>query len=161
MARVDQEIEGERKMREERRARQEENSLLRTKLQADLTEDKLRKMFSENLVYLQGVQGGEVTSARHQAFHKSVRTRQALYYTMITDPFSDQQLTWTLEEISKVWMRNKREQMDNNEYVWKGLLPECFIKFYMDWFDVEKWEAERMIGETPVERLREVDSEGE
>ena len=151
MARVDLEIEGERRKREERRARQEENSLLRTRLQTDLTEDKLRKLFTENLAYLQGVQGGEVTSARHQAFHKSVRTRQALYHTLITDPFSDQQLTWTLEEISKVWMRNKREQMDNNEYVWKVLLPECFIKLYMDWFKVEKTEAELMIMETPID----------
>ena len=79
-----------------------------------------------------------------------MRTRQAVYYTMITDPFTDDQLNWTLEEMSKVWMRNKREQMDYNEYVWKVLLPECFIKVYGDKFGVTRAEAQVMIGETPL-----------
>jgi len=77
---------------------------------------------------------------------------------MITDPFTDNQLDWTLEELGKVWMKNKREQMDNNEYVWKVLLAECFIKFYMDHFNVDKTEAEKRISETPL-RKSEYDSE--
>ena len=63
--------------------------------------------------------------------------------------FADQ-LEWTLEEIGKLWMRTKREKFDNQEYVWKVLLSECFIKFYMDWFEVTKEEAEIMIKETPL-----------
>ena len=55
---------------------------------------------------------------------------------MITDPFTDEQLDWTLDEIEKVWMKTKEEHRKNNEYVWKVLLAECFIKFYMDMFDV-------------------------
>ena len=65
--------------------------------------------------------------------------------------FSDQ-LDWTLEEIEKVWMQTKREKIDNKEYVWKVLLSECFIKFYMDWFKVSKEEAEIMIKETPLRK---------
>jgi hypothetical protein len=150
MAKVDLEIEGERRKTEERRVRLRENALLRNRLESELTEKKLRALFKENLEHLRGVQAGTVPSARHLAFNKSVRARHALFYTMITDPFTDQQLDWTLEEISDVWMRNKREQMDHNEYVWKVLLPECFIKFYMDFFSVGKAEAEQRIGETPL-----------
>ena len=40
--------------------------------------------------------------------------------------------------MSSIWMRNKREQMENNEYIWKVLLPECFIKMYADHFQFSK-----------------------
>ena len=73
--------------------------------------------------------------------------------------FSDQ-LDWTLEEIGKVWMQTKREKFDRKEYVWKVLLSECFIKFYMDWFEVSKQDAEIMIKETPL-RNEEDDSNGD
>ena len=62
------------------------------------------------------------------------------------------ELNWTLDEMSKVWMRTKREKMDTNEYVWKVLLPECLIKVYGDKFGVSRAEAEVMIGETPLHR---------
>ena len=39
-------------------------------------------------------------------------------------------------------MRDKRERSDNNDFVWKVLLPECFIKFYMDFFTMDRDEAE-------------------
>ena len=74
--------------------------------------------------------------------------------------FSDQ-LDWTLEEIGKVWMRTKREKFDNKEYVWKVLLSECFIKFYMDWFRVSKQDAEIMIRETPLRNEEDDKSDSE
>ena len=40
--------------------------------------------------------------------------------------------------------------MENNEYIWKVLLAECFIKMYMDFFNVSKIEAEQRISETPL-----------
>jgi len=51
-------------------------------------------------------------------------------------------------------MRNAEERRDNNDYVWKVLLPEVFIKLYMDHFSMEKGEAEKRIQNTP---LREED----
>ena len=66
--------------------------------------------------------------------------------------FVDDQLDWTLEEISKVWMKDRKEHMDNNEYVWKVLLSECFIKFYMDFFKISKEEAMTRIRETPLHK---------
>jgi hypothetical protein len=124
-------------------------------LEVEITELVLRRMFRENTDYLENIKAGKVESTRHEAFHKSSRTRHALYYTMITDPFTDDQLEWTLEEIGKVWMKNKREQMDNNEYVWKVLLAECFVKFYMDHFGYDKKEAEKRISETPLHKKGE------
>ena len=125
---------------------------------------------------MEGIWNGSNESARHKAFHQSRRTRHALTYMMITDPFTDgkpnssdfiqftllfsDQLDWTLEEIGKVWMRTKREKFDNRDYVWKVLLSECFIKFYMDWFAVSKQDAEKMIKETPL-RNEEDDSGGD
>ena len=118
-----------------------------------MTESVLRRMFSKNLSYLKKIEAGVEDSKRHKEYYKSPGARHALYYKMITDPFTVKQLEWTLDEISKVWMRNEREQMDNTEYVWKVLLAECFIKFYMDHFGLNKQEAEKRIGETPLRKV--------
>merc|ERR1712059_165711 len=152
MAALDNDIAAERKRREETKVRKKRNALLRDRLEKELTRDEVTVMFRRNLPYLEKVWSGELESSRHKAYHKGIRTRHALYYMMITDPFTDEQLKWTLDEISKVWMRDKKEQMDNNEYVWKVLLPETFIKFYMDHFEVDKVEAEKRISETPLRK---------
>eukprot|EP00092_Neocalanus_flemingeri_P017995 GFUD01019474.1.p1 GENE.GFUD01019474.1~~GFUD01019474.1.p1 ORF type:complete len:787 (+),score=287.80 GFUD01019474.1:221-2362(+) len=159
MAKIDTDIAAEKRRQEERRGRLKENALLRNRLEVEITEKVLRRMFKDNKKYLESIWNGEVDSSRHKAFHKSNRTRHALYYTMITDPFTDDQLEWTLDEIGKVWMKNKREQMDNNEYVWKVLLAECFIKFYMDHFGLDKKEAEKKISETPLPKKEDSDEE--
>ena len=159
MAKIDTNVAAEKKRQEDRRERMKENALLRNRLEVEISESVLRKMFKKNMEYFEKIWKGKIESSRHKAFKKSVRTRHALYYTMITDPFTDDQLEWTLEEIGKVWMKTKREQMDNNEYVWKVLLAECFIKFYMDHFGFEKEEAEKRIRETPLRKTVE-DDEG-
>jgi len=159
-AKVEADIAAEKLRQEERRKRLAENAKLRDRLEIEMTEEELRKLFAKNRVYLEGIWNGSNDSARHKAFHQSRRTRHALTYMMITDPFTDDQLDWTLEEIGKVWMRTKREKFDNKEYVWKVLLSECFIKFYMDWFAVSKQDAEMMIKETPL-RNEEDDSSGD
>ena len=151
-AKVDQQIEEERRKKEERKARFRENAKLRNRLERELTEEKVRGTFRAIVPYLKAIWKGREVSKRHDAYHKSVRTRQALYYTMITDPFTDDQLDWVLEEMSSIWMRNKREQMENNEYIWKVLLPECFIKMYADHFQFSKEEAELRISETPLHK---------
>jgi len=152
MAMIDADIAAEKQRQEERRERMKTNAVLRNRLEVEITESVLRRMFEENIEYLRDIEAGRVESSRHQAFHKSSRTRHALYYTMITDPFTDDQLDWTLEEMGKVWMKTKREQMDNNEYVWKVLLAECLIKFYMDFFSFDKKETEKRINETPLRK---------
>ena len=39
------------------------------------------------------------------------------------------------------------------------MLPECFIKFYMDFFNISKEEAETRIGETPLGEADNADSD--
>ena len=155
MATIDTDIAAEKQRQEERRERMKKNAVLRDRLEVEVVESVLRRMFKENTEYLKDIEAGRVQSSRHQAFHKSSRSRDALYYTMITDPFTDDQLEWTLEEMGMVWMKTKREQIDNNEYVWKVLLAECFIKFYMDHFGFHKKEAEERISETPLRKAVE------
>ena len=152
MATKDSNIAAEKQRQEERRERMKKNAMLRDRLEVEVVESVLRRMFKENTEYLKDIEAGRVQSSRHQAFHKSSRSRHALFYTMITDPFTDDQLEWTLEEMGMVWMKTKQEQMDNNEYVWKVLLAECFIKFYMDHFGFHKKEAEERISETPLRK---------
>jgi len=152
MDKLDRDIEAEKRKRIEKKARMKENAKRRNLLETQLTEKKLREMFKQNLDYLQNIWDGKVESSRHRAFHQSIRTRHALYYMMITDPFTDEQLDWTLDEIGKVWMKSKEEHRKNNEYVWKVILAECFIKFYMDFFEVTKEEAVQMISETPLHK---------
>ena len=153
MAKVEEEIEEERMKKEERKTRLKEIALLRNRLEKELTETEMRSIFRANLGYLQSIHNGVMPSARHKAFHKSLRTREAL--SMITDPFTDDQLNWTLEEMSKVWMTNVRDKMDNGDYVWKVLIPEYFLKVYGDKFGVSRTEAEVMMRETPLHRRDE------
>ena len=159
MSGLDTEIAAEKQRQEERRERMNENAELRDRLEVEINKSVLQKMFDENKEYLKKIEKGRVESWRHQAFHKSGRDRHALFYKMITDPFTENQLEWTLEEMGKVWMKSKREQMDNEDFVWKVLLPECFIKFYMDHFKLDRKEAEMRISETPLRKVGEENSD--
>ena len=161
MVQVDIDIAAEKMRQDERRKRMKSNASERDRLEVEVTEVVLRRMFKDNLDYLKKIQSGQIESSRHQAYNKSCRSRHALYFNMITDPFTDDQLDWTLDEIAQVWMRNKKEQMDCNEYVWKVLLPECFIKFYMDHFKVSKEEAKKRISETPLRGEEDSDEDEE
>ena len=161
MSGIDADIAAERQRQDERQERLKKNAILRDRLEVEVNEIVLRRMFRENIEYLKDIEAGRVESSRHKAFYKSCRTRHSLFYTMITDPFTDDQLEWTLEELGKVWMKTKREQMDMHEYVWKVILAEIFIKFYMDHFGLQKKEAEQRISETPLRKGTDYSSDDE
>ena len=149
-AKYDREIEGEKMKKEKREINFRVNAVLRDSLEMKLTEAKMRSAVKANISFLKSIQAGDTPSGRHEAFQKSVRTREGLRFTMITDPFTDQQLNWTLEELGKVWMRNENERRHNGDYVWKVLVPECLIKVYSDELDVSRAQAEVMMRETPL-----------
>ena len=173
MATLEREIELEKKRRLEWKQKRKSNATLRDRIQNELTERVIKEMFTGNKTYLEGVWSGEVESCRHKAFHGGIRSRQALYYKMITHPFTDNQVNWVLEEITALWMKDKWEQMEHNDYVWKVILPETFIfflfsfftlyqrpaskvhfevdlKIYSDYFGLTKEEAETRINNTPL-----------
>jgi len=148
---IERNTEKQKKLMEERKARYQENSLLKERLWSELSHENLIELFQNNLDYLKDIERGNIESTRHKAFFNNPRSRQGLMYTMITHPFSEQHVDWTYALMKEVWMSTKQLQVENNEYVWKVLLPECFIKFYMDFFAFSKKEAEQRIKETPLD----------
>ena len=108
-------------------------------------------MFAKIRGLLEEIKDGLRESSRHEAFHKSLKTRQALLYTMITHPFTDKQVDWVYKEMADIWLKTPKEHADNNEYIWKVLMPECFIRLYGDFFGITMTEAEQRIKETPFE----------
>ena len=137
--------------RSNREARYIVNAGYRDRLAVEITQPVLRKMFDENIDYLKSIRDGQTESSRHTAFHKDAGSRQALLYIQIHNPFTDAQVDWTLECMADVWMKTWQERADNLDYVSKVLMPECLIKFYMDFFKISKAEAETKIKETPIE----------
>ena len=146
---------------EERKKRMKVNDLMKTRLHQELTKPRLIKMFQDNLPYLENIKSGQEESKRHIAFKKQGGTRQALLYTQIRNPFSDDQVDWIYAEMAKIWVRNMKEFHDNNDYIWKVLMSECLIKTYMDFFGVDKEEAETRIRETPADVSDSEESESE
>ena len=49
---------------------------------------------------------------------------------MISCPFSDEQQEIIEDEVKKVWLKNKKMQMENGRYVELVLLPEIFVVIY-------------------------------
>ena len=146
---IEKNIKKQEKSKQERKARYKENSLLMERLWKELTQESLNEMFQNNLDYLKDIERGKIESTRHKAFFDNPSSRQGLMHTMITHPFSEQHFDWTFALMTEVWMSTKQLYAENNEYVWKVLLSECFIKFYMDFFAISKKEAEQRIKETP------------
>ena len=105
MASVESDIEKVKKSKEEFVERQKRNAELREILSSEVTEDVVRKLFKENLEYLRDIWNGEANSERHRSYCEGANSRPGLYYIMVTDPFTDDQLKWTLEEISKGGIR--------------------------------------------------------
>ena len=89
MAQVQEDIEAEKLRQKERKMRLAANAQLRDRLEVEITEPELRKLFSKNKDYFQGIWNGTNDSMRHKAFHQSRWTRHALTYMMITDPFTN------------------------------------------------------------------------
>ena len=165
ISKLDVELNEARKKREDNRLKRKENALLRDRLAKELSEIKLRELFKKNITYFQDITVGKEESSRHEAFHKSVQTRQELFYTMITDPFTDEHIKLTIKEINTHWKRDKTDNLHSewNDYVSKVLLNECLLKFYMDLFGFGKNEAEIKIHNTPLKRkdLLEMESDDE
>ena len=148
---LDLESESLKKKGEEREKRRAANAILKARLARDLTRPVLGQLFTANLPYLEDIKAGRIKSARHTAFHTNLGSRQALLYQMINNPFTSDHVDWTYEEMARIWTKTSKDYHNNNDYIWKVLMPECFIKFYMDIFDMPRMEAETRIRETPLD----------
>ena len=140
MARVDRSIARERKRQSEFKERLVENSVRRDRLEKELSAPVLRGMFRKNKDYFMKIKCGEVKSLRHNEYFESGIKRDKLNFQKIVDP------------------KTKKDISDNAEYMEKVMVSECFLKLYMDFFEIDDTkEAEQRILETPVDG----DSDGE
>ena len=145
-------IEQLKRILENKKKRQKINGVLKERLQKELTKPLLQKMFQENIQYLENIQSGKIHSWRHENFHNGNQgTRQALFFRQITNPFSDDQVQWTYDEMKNLWVNSESDFWRINDYINKVLLSDCLIKFYMDHFKFTRDEAETRIGESPFE----------
>ena len=149
-AKLDQELSLQRQKRDSCEARMKKNFVYRSRIQKEITETELKKLFKDNKDFLQSIYTGETFSARHVAFFQSEKTRQAMLYKLVTEPFSDDQINWTLTLMEQVWVKNDKEQKDSRDYMWKVLLPTFLVKIYADFFGVSQVDANKMMKETPV-----------
>ena len=147
---MEEAFKGLRQLAEERKERMKYNGVLKERLQT-LNKPTLQKMFTENIEYLENIWSGKIESWRHKAYHKDALSQQELLYKGIDNPFSDDQVMWTFEEMKNQWMKSMNEFYRKSAYINKVLLPECLIKFYSDFFHISKEESEIRIGESPAD----------
>jgi len=147
----DQRIEMEKARVKLRRKNFKENLKRRNRIEHELTESRLKEMFEDNRDYLERIHTGAEYSLRYDEYVKGGRSRDALREKMITSPFLDEQVYFILDEIHQMLgLASKQEEFQESNYVWRVLLPECLIKFYMDFYSVDKAEAETRIAESPL-----------
>ena len=103
-------------------------------LRENLSERDIRIMFKNNLKYFKKIEIGLEHSWRHKMYHSKEGNRNLrekyLFSKMISCPFSDEQQEIIEDEVKKVWLKNKKMQMENGRYVDLVLLPEIFVVIY-------------------------------
>ena len=74
--------------------------------------------------------------------NRAVKERHLLT-RMIADPFSDEQLEISYNEVRRIWLNTPEEQLQNSRYIDLVLYPEILIIIYQCFFQLEsKSEAE-------------------
>ena len=149
---LDKEIARDKEKIEDLKKIRKSNALLRNRLESEVNEPLLRKHFQDNIPYLCDIKAGKIESHRHKEYHQSFGARQNLLYSQIVDPFTELHLDIVLEEMTKIWMSDRQEYRKNQEYIWKVLISEYFIKFYSDHFTIPKEEAISRIYDTPLHK---------
>ena len=84
------------------RERCERNGELMGWISKEVTESVIKKLFRENEEYLRDIMFGRRHSQRHSEYHKDIKSRHALFYKAITNPFTDDQIKWTMGAIKEV-----------------------------------------------------------
>ena len=147
----DRSIAAEKENQKQMKMRMKENAKRRDRLETELSESMLINMFRKHEQYFDNINKGVEYSERYDTFIKGGAARSALRDRMISSPFTDQHLTLTIGELNRLLGYTRREESIHSDYIWKVLIPECFIKFYQDFFNIgDKAEAERKINETPL-----------
>ena len=152
MGKADEYLENERLEELKHQEFLKENQAYRDQLEVEVTQSVIKKMFTTNLRLFKDIWSGREPCERFDMYHLGGGSRQSLMHRQITDPFSDSQLSWTLELIKEKLMSNlsPQDQLKMHDFVWLVMLPEIFLRFYMDHFSLERHEALRRIRNTPL-----------
>ena len=115
------------------------------------SKEALLTKVSEILPYLQDIIDGKICSTRHATFYSDMRWQLGRVLVdpekmCFTAPLNDEQITIVYKMLGLMVTKTT----DKNDYIFKVLLPELLVKMYMMKFFVEKYEAEKMLSETPV-----------
>ena len=96
---------------------------------SEVSEQKLRELFQNNLGYIENIHSGDEYSPRFEQFERGGIHRSALRHMVITSPFTNNQVQVVLKEIYKmIDLKSHVEECQKSDYVWKVLLPESLIK---------------------------------
>ena len=147
---IDESIADEKARQVQREKRMVANKLRRNQLEAELSQPLLRHLLVKNKEYFEKIVKREVQSYRFKAYFESGVTRSALRFLQISNPFTEEQISLCIEEIKEMLQTSFKELTETEEFVNSVMLPECLIKIYGDYFEVNKEEAEKMISETPL-----------
>ena len=128
MKRVEKVINVEKAKQKSWRKRLKGNRILRKQMEAEMSQSLTKELFHKNMEYITNIYSGAQSSARRAEFMKGGIFRDRLRGRMITSPFNDTQLDVVLDEMEKLWMTNKKEKMENSDFIWKVCLPETLIK---------------------------------
>ena len=112
-----------------------ENAKLRNKLEANLDKETIVMLFHKNIGYFEKIRKGEEHSERHQNYSKGGRSRHALRWSIIEDPFTELQVNWVWQEVVLLWMRDDEERRNMYDYVSKVLINEILIKIFSEFFN--------------------------
>jgi len=143
-----------------RRRRFRINRDRRNKMEADVSPEKLKEMFQENIEFIKKVFDGKIQTVRRDEYMKGGIHRDRLREKRFI-PFSEDHLSALLEELSNLWMRTESEERNNSNFIWNVVLPEAFIKIYSDYFGMDKEQAEACVAETPLHAIDTSDVESE
>ena len=150
MQQIDDSIESIKQKQRSLADRIKENGLRKQQLRLEVGEEKLLKILSLYIPYLERIIRFEEYSPRHEAFRKGGSDQVHLIYMEIYNPFSDDQVKIVVNVLREIVMNIEMRKDCKEEFIAKVLLPEALIKVYMDVFHLEKTEAETRIFETPM-----------
>lgn len=149
MERLDISISEEKARHAQWKTRLAINRLRRKRIENELSQPFLEYLLQKNQDYFEKIMRRELYSARYESYLKNGVTRDSLRYLMISNPFTEDQISVCIRELNKKLEPSFKDQM-STEFVDKVILPECLIKIFMDFFSVDKELAEKMIDETPL-----------
>ncbi|XP_064601594.1 uncharacterized protein LOC135467708 [Liolophura sinensis] len=109
---------------------------------SNLSAEELIFLVHQNEDYLRNIFQGKIFCQRHQDYKAGGSTRKRLMYQVYFGAFTDEQGDLVMDSLLSIFCKKHKKYLD---YLMKVLLPEMFVKIYMDVRQVNHEEARAMI----------------